>query len=153
MVTPRTWWKKFKFVVEIDGVARAAFNKCSAIEPEVADVAYSEGGDIRPYHSPGNMTQPEVTMERGATDDFDLYNLWKNTIDVATGEGLNEPDLYFECEIVQLDRNGDEVERYHLYDCYVRKFSSGDWDNAADEVRLEVVTIQPRYAERIPTAA
>jgi phage tail-like protein len=149
--TPRTWYKKFSWVVEIDGVARAAFQKCSELAIEVADVAYKEGGDPVPFHSPGTVTVPEITLERGVTNDFDLYNWMKSTIDSATGLGENEPGLMRQFDIVQLDRNGDEIERYTVYEGYCRRYAAGDWDMDADENRIESVVIQPRYWERTPS--
>ena len=45
---PRSFHKKFKFLVEIDGVAHAGFQKCSELSVEVANVQYFEGGSLIP---------------------------------------------------------------------------------------------------------
>lgn len=147
---PRTWYKKFQWIVEIDGIARAGFQKCSELSMEVADVTYKEGGDPVPYHDPGTVTVPEITLDRGVCDDFDLYNWFKDTIDAATGLGLRNPDLKRSFDIVQQDRDGEEVERYRVYNAYARRWSAGDWDMDADENRIESIAIQPRYFERVP---
>lgn len=150
MAIPKNWYKKFLFIIEIDGVARAEFARCSPLEPEAANVAYREGGRLHPHNAPGTVTFPEITMERGVCEDFDLYNWFKDTYDAASGTGLVTPDLYRTFDIVQLDRKRNEVERYTIRDAYCRKWSSGDWDNDADEVRIETVTIQPDHFERVP---
>lgn len=151
MATPVNWYKKYKFFIEIDGIARAAFARCSELAIEAANVAYREGGRLQPHNAPGLMTFPEITLERGACEDFDLYNWMKDTFDAGAGTGLTTPDIYRTFDIVQLTRDGEEVERYTVYDAYCRRYSPGDWDNDADEVRIESVVIQPDRWERNPS--
>jgi phage tail-like protein len=150
MGTPTNWYTKFKFVIEIDGIARAAFRKCSELAIEAANVEYKEGGRLHPHNAPGTVKFPEITLERGVTDDFDLYNWFRDTYDAASGTGKNTPDLYRTFDVVQLDRDGSELERYTVYNAYCRRYAAGDWDNDADENRVEVVVIQPEYWERVP---
>ncbi|MCK9629887.1 MAG: phage tail protein [Bacteroidales bacterium] len=150
MGTPTNWYTKFKFVIEIDGIARAAFTKCSELAIEIANVELREGGRLHPHNSPGTVKFPEITMERGVTDDFDLYNWIRDTYDAASGTGMNTPDLYRTFDIVQLDRDGSELERYTVFNAYCRRYAAGDWDNDADENRVESVIIQPEYWERVP---
>jgi len=45
---PRSFHKKFKFIVEIDDVGHAGFQKCSELSVEVANVQYFEGGSLIP---------------------------------------------------------------------------------------------------------
>lgn len=49
---PRSFHKKFKFVVEIDDVGHAGFQKSSELSVEVANVQYFESGSLipRPSH-------------------------------------------------------------------------------------------------------
>lgn len=150
MGVPVNWWKKFKFIVEIDGVARAAFKTCSELRVTSETVKYREGGRLHPHKAPGLVEFPPITLERGATDDFDLYNWFKDTADAAAGTGLVTPDLYRTFDIVQLDRAGDEVERYTVYSSFCSEYAAGDWDNDANEVRMEQVIIEADYWERVP---
>lgn len=150
MGTPTNWYTKFKFVIEIDGIARAAFQKCSELAVEAANVAHREGGRLHPHNAPGTVTFPEITLERGVTDDFDLYNWFRDTYDAASGTGMNTPDLYRTFDIVQLDRDGSELERFTVFNAYCRRYAAGDWDNDADENRIESVVVQPEYWERVP---
>lgn len=150
MATPVSWYKKFKFVIEIDGIARAAFKSCSELAIEAANIAYKEGGRLHAHNAPGTVTFPEITLERGVCDDFDLYNWMKDTYDAGAGTGLTAPDVYRTFDIVQLDRKGNELERYTVFDAYCRRYAAGDWDNDADEVRMEAVVIQPDRWERTP---
>ena len=151
MGTPTNWDKKFSFIVEIDGVARGAFARCSEIAGESANVAYREGGRLHPHNAPGTVTFPEFTLERGATDDYDLYNWFRDTYDAAAGTGMVPPDLFRTLDIVQLDRAGEELKRFRCYKCYCRRWSAGDWDNDADEVRIESAIVVYDYFEQVPS--
>ena len=150
MPTPTNFYKKFKYVIEIEGIARAAFTRCSELSAEVANVEHREGGRLHPHNSPGLATFPPITMERGIADDFDLYNWFRDTYNAAAGTGMVEPDLFRTFDIVQQDRDGSVLERYTVHDAYCRKFSAGDWDNDADEVRIEGVEVVCDHWERTP---
>ena len=150
MTTPVNWYTKYSFIVEIDGIARAAFTTCTELAIEAANVEHYEGGRLHPHNSPGRVKFPEITMTRGACDDFDLYNWMKDTYDAGAGTGLVPPDVFRTFDIVQLDRRRNEKERYTVFDAYCRRFSAGDWDNNADEKRIESVIVQPDRWERVP---
>lgn len=148
MATPVNWYKKFKYVIEIDGIARAAFTTCSDLRVNAETVAYREGGRLHAHKAPGLVEFPPITLSRGATNDFDLYSWFRDTFDAAAGTGLVTPDLYRTMDIVQQDRAGNEVERYTIYQAWCKEFSAGDWDNNANETRMEQVVIECDYWER-----
>jgi phage tail-like protein len=145
--TPRTFHKKFKFIVEIDGVASAGFQKCSELSVEVANVQYSEGGALIPNKSPGRLTFADVTLERGATEDQDLFDWFAQVADAAANAGLNEPEFKRNLDIVQQDRDGSELRRWRLNNAWPVKFVAGDWDNEADENVIESVTLTYDFFE------
>lgn len=150
MGTPTNWDKKFSFLVEIDGVARAAFARCSELSAEIENVEYREGGRLHPHNAPGTVTFSELTLERGACDDYDLYNWFRDSYDAAAGTGMVPPDLFRTIDVVQLDRSGEDTKRFRCYKCYCRKWSAGDWDNDASEVRIESVIVKFDYFEQTP---
>jgi phage tail-like protein len=150
MATPVNWYKKFKFIVEVDGVARAGFTTCTEVRQNAELVEYREGGRLHPHKAPGLVTFPAITLGRGLCDDYDLYNWTKDCYDSAAGTGQVIPDLYRNVEIVQLDRDGAEKERLVLYDAWVKEYSAGDWDNNANEVRMEQVVFEYDHFDRVP---
>jgi phage tail-like protein len=139
--TPRTFHKKFKYIVEIDGIASAGFQKCSELSVEVANVQYSEGGALIPNKSPGRLTFADVTLERGATMDRDLFDWLEEVADASANAGLNEPEFKRNLDIVQQDRDGSELRRWRLNNAWPVKFVAGEWDNEADENVIESVTL------------
>jgi phage tail-like protein len=139
--TPRAFHKKFKFVVEIDGVASARFQKCSELSIELAKVEYYEGGALLPNKGMGRGTVADITLERGATDDPDLWNWMKLAIDQVSQLGAKENDVKRTLDLVQLDRDGEELRRWTVHGAWPTKFVAGDWDNEADENVIEKLTL------------
>lgn len=139
--TPRTFHKKFKFVVEIDEFTSAGFQKCSELSVEVANIEYHEGGALIPNKSPGRLKFADVTLERGATKDSDLFDWMSEVADAAANAGLVEPRFKRNVDIVQQDRDGSTLRRWSLSGAWPIKFVAGAWDNEADENVIESVTL------------
>jgi len=145
MGTPRTLAKRFAFQVEIDGVTYAGFSTCSELSVEVANVQYWEGGKLIPQKSPGRLTFADVTLERGATRDRDLYNWLNDVVQVASGLGLPDNTYKRGLDIVQLDRDGSTMRRWSLYGAWPVKLVAGAWDASSDEALIESVTLTFDY--------
>ncbi len=138
---PRTFHKKFKFIIEIDGILNAGFRKCSELSVEAANIIHFEGGTIIPNKSPGRLTFSDITLERGATTDLDLLNWFRTVAIAAAGTGLPEPLFKRTLDIVQQDRDGSTLRRWTLLFAWPMKFVAGEWDNEADENVIEMVTL------------
>lgn len=149
---PRSFHKKFKFVVEIDGVAVAAFQKCSELSVEIAKVEYFEGGSLIPDKSPGRLTFTDVTLERGATQDRDLLDWFSQVADAAANSGLVDPEYKRMVDIVQQDRDGTTLRRWRLTNAWPTKFVAGEWDNDADENAIEMATLTYDFFELVQAA-
>ena len=139
--TPRVFHKKFKFLVEADELQSAGFQKCSELSVEVASVDYYEGGALIPNKSPGRLKFADVTLERGATKDHDLFDWFEQVADAAANAGLNEPRFKRNVDIVQQDRDGSTLRRWSLAGAWPVKFVAGAWDNESDENVIESVTL------------
>jgi phage tail-like protein len=139
--TPRTFFKRFKYVVEIDHFQSAGFQKCSELSVEVANIEHFEGGSLIPSKSPGRLKFADVTLERGATKDQDMFDWMSQVADAAANAGLVEPRFKRSCDIVQLDRDGSTLRRWSLSGAWPIKFVAGAWDNESDENVIESVTL------------
>lgn len=142
VATPRTFNKKFSFLIFIDGFLSAGFSKCSAIEAEFAEVKHYEGGTLTPNKSPGRMDFKDITLERGATRaDFDAYAWFTSIAFAAANVGLKEPFFKRHLDVVQLDRDGEPIQFWTLYNAWIKTFTAGDWDNGADENVIEKMVL------------
>ncbi len=146
---PRSFHKKFKFLIEIDGVNHTGFNKCSELSVEIANVQYYEGGSLIPNKSPGRLTYPDITLERGATKDQDLFNWFQDVAITSSGLGLTDPNYKRNLTIVQQDRDGTTLRRWAISGAWPVKFVAGEWDNDSDENVIESVTLAYDFFEMV----
>ena len=144
---PRSFHKRFKFIVEIDSIGSAGFQKCSELSVEVASVQYFEGGSLIPNKSPGRLTFTDVTLERGATEDHDLFDWFRDVAVASSGLGLTDNDYKRNLDIVQQDRDGATLRRWSLTGAWPVKFVAGEWDNESDENVIESVTLTYDFFE------
>lgn len=145
----RSFHKKFKFIIEIDSVAHAGFNKCSALESEVAKVEYYEGGSLIPDKSPGRVSFSDVTLERGASKDDDLFKWYQQVAKASSNSGLVDPKYKRNLDIVQQDRDGKTIRRWRLTGAWPTKFGAGEWDNDSDENVIESVTLTYDFFDKV----
>ena len=146
---PRSYHKKFKFIVEIDGLGSAGWAKCSELSVEVACVEQYEGGSLIPNKSPGRLTFADVTLERGATQDRELFDWMQDVAVTSSGLGLVDPYYKRNLDIVQQDRDGTTLRRWSLSRAWPVKFVAGEWDNDADENVIESVTLAYDFFELV----
>lgn len=139
----RSYYKRFKFIVEIAGVAYAGFQTCGRIGLDIATVEHHEGGSLIPNKGLGLVTVPPVELTRGATDDLDLW-LWVQQC-VAAGAMLAEPDTKRTLDVVQQSRPGVELRRWTLVNCFPVAWTAGEWDNGANENTIESITLNYDY--------
>lgn len=151
---PRSFHKGFLFKVEIPGVKYTGFQKVGEIKADVAVIEQWEGGARAADKSPGRYKTADVTLERGATKDHDLWTWFKQVADMSRN-GLSEVDAKYkrEVDIVQLDLDGTERERWTLHDAWPTAFSAGSFDNTADSNRIESVTLTYKYFDPTPDAS
>lgn len=144
---PRSYHKKFKFVFEMDEINSARFQKCSELKAEIAVIEQYEGGDILPEKEAGRMKVSDITLERGATGDLDLWNWFDQTASMISETGLVDPEYKRDGDLVQLDRDGTERRRWSCKQAFMKSFSAGSWDNDADENVIETCELAMHHFE------
>lgn len=138
---PKQIHDRFSWVVEIDGVRSAAFSETAGLAVEMEEVVHREGGAIFPNKSPGLGNITDVTLKRGMAQDLDMF-VWLTTVaESLSNRGVAEPGYERSLDIVQLRRDGSERTRYRLQQCWVKKWTPGDWDNSASEKLIEEVIL------------
>lgn len=137
----RSYHKKFKFIVELDGFGSSAWQKCGELSAEVAKIEQWEGGSLTPNKSPGRVTFSDVSLDRGATEDEDCYTWFSEVADTVANAGLIDDEYKRSGDIVQQDRDGSSLRRWRLTNAWPIKFVAGEWDNTADENVMESLTL------------
>lgn len=135
--TPRSYYDKFKFLVEVSGFKYAGFMSCSEISAELATIEHYEGGVLIPNKSPGRLTYADITLERGATDDLELFYWFEQAAKASAGTGgTGLPDNQYKrnVEVIQLNRDDTVRQRWSVKNAWPKKFVAADsFDNSTDE--------------------
>lgn len=154
---PRVLHEKHKFLVDVPGLATAAFQKCSEVSVETAKIEYWEGATIIPFKTGGRQTVADVTLERGTSESTALYE-WHLEVGDASigvpgstgfGEGLVLPDFKRDVSVRQLDRDNTDVREWLLHQAFPIKYVAGEWDNTADDVAIEMMTLTYDFPELV----
>lgn len=152
--TVKSFDKKFKFRVEIDGFHAADFSKVDGLELEIEKVEHYEGGALVPNKSPGLVKFSPLVLERGVTTDVDFFDWVTSVVALsaagvgATNTGLIDPLYKRNLDVVQLDRDGVEIKRWTVYGAWPNKYKAGDWGGDQNEVVVESMTLEYDYFDK-----
>ena len=139
--------KVFRFIVEVDGFARAGFLECNGLEQTTEVVEYREGGNnATPQKSAGLTTFANVTLRRGqfigSTDGGeDDFSAWAQDVYEVNANGA--PLEYRRTlDIVQYHRSGVEAVRHRVYEGWPTRFKPfGDLNGTANENSIQELEI------------
>ncbi len=109
-------YNNFNFLVEIDGITRAAFHECSGFDSTIDVVEHREGGENTTLRKlPGITKYSNIVLKRGLTDDKQLYD-WHRKAVKGQLERKNG-------SIVLLDRAGQEIARWNFIRAWPSKWT------------------------------
>lgn len=131
------------FSLEIDSLTIAYFTGCSGLSLEyaVTEFTHADGSKVVQTKRPGKPQYSEVVLKRGFSADKALYD-WFDEV-VAAGS----PTPYKTGSIVIFDRQGAEVARFNLEQCWPSKLSVSDLSAGSDDVMVEEMTIQHEFID------
>jgi phage tail-like protein len=150
----RVFYDKHRFSVEIPGFDYVGFAKCSELKATAALRKHYEGGGPLPHKGVGRFDTENITLERGATRDLDLYTWFDTVASLTSGTGMSEPHFKRNISLAQLSRTGATLMRWHIYGAFPIEFVAGEWDAASDEVVItKVVLALDRFEPQLDSAA
>jgi phage tail-like protein len=126
-------YKNFNFLVEIDGIARAAFSEVSGLVSETTVVEYRSGSEFGTRKLPGLTKYANIVLKRGITQDKDLWHWRKSVIDgdVQRRNGT----------IKLLDDQRQEVLRWNFREGWPCKWEGPAFNAKSNEVAIETLEI------------
>jgi phage tail-like protein len=132
----------FNYLVEIDGIARAAFHEVGGLESTVDVIEHREGGmNTSPRKFAGQTKNANLTLKWGMTADMELsawhQNVVNGTIDRRNGS------------VVLLDRRGQEVGRWNFVRAWPTKYSGPSLSAEASDIAIESLEIAHEGLERV----
>jgi phage tail-like protein len=132
----------FNFLVEIDGIARAAFHEVSGFDSTIDVIEHREGGDnLTPRKLPGMTKHSNIVLKWGMTDDQELYR-WHRDVVKGTIQRRNG-------SIVLLDRRGQEVARWNFFNAWPTKWTGPSLTAEGNDVAIETLEIAHEGLERV----
>jgi phage tail-like protein len=131
----------YNFLVEIDGITRAAFQEASGFDSTIDIIEHREGGENTTVRKlPGLTKYSNITLKWGITDDRELYD-WHRQI--VQGDMLRKNG-----SIVLLDRKGEEVARWNFVRAWPSKWDGPDLNAEGTDVAIEMLELAHEGIER-----
>jgi phage tail-like protein len=129
------------FLVEIDGITRAAFQQVSGFDSTIEVIEHREGGDnMTPRKIPGRTTHANIVLKWGLTTDDELYR-WHRDVVRGVLQRRNG-------SIVLLDRAGQEVVRWNFFNAWPSKWDGPDLNAEGTDVAIETLELAHEGIER-----
>ncbi len=127
-------YSNFNFLVEIDGITRAAFHEVSGFDSTIDVIEHREGGDnLTPRKLPGMTKHSNIVLKRGITDDAELY-LWHRNVVTGRVDRRNG-------SIVLLDRQGQERVRWNFVNAWPAKWDGPDFNAEGNDIAIETLEL------------
>jgi phage tail-like protein len=124
----------FNFLIEIDGITRAAFRECSGLDSSQQATDYREGGEpLRMRKIPGLNTYSNITLTRGITSDCEFWT-WRQHAADGHVERRNG-------SIILLDEKGEEKIRWNFTDAWPVKWTGPSFNATGSDVAVEVLEL------------
>lgn len=138
------YYDRFRFRLEIDGIARAGFQSVEGLEQGVEVTVHRESNSIVPNKSPGQFTTEELVLQFGATDDDEIWQWFLLAVNPASGK-MAQAGYKKDISIVQLDPEGYEVERWNVFGAFPIRFSPGEYDATSSEKTIRSLRLAYDY--------
>jgi phage tail-like protein len=127
-------YAQYNFMVEIDGVTRAGFTECSGLTTEQDVIEYREGNETATMRKlPGLRKYSNIALKRGFTQDKELWDWRKTTIDGATERRSGA--------IVLLDEGRNEALRWNFAEGWICKWEGPALNSTTNEAAIESLEI------------
>lgn len=124
----------FNFLVDIDGITRAAFSECSGLSTDTDPIEYRDGSeDITVRKIPGLKKFANISLKRGMTKDMELWK-WRKTV----LDGVTERK---EGSIVLLDEARKPALRWNFKEGWPTKWEGPSVNATGNEVAVETLEI------------
>ena len=132
----------FNFLVEIDGITRAAFQECSGFDSTIDVIEHREGGENTTLRKlPGMTKYSNIVLKWGMTDGCELHQRHRRAVEGRI-ERKNGP-------IVLLNRSGDEVGRWNFERAWPTKYDGPDLNAEGNDVAIETLELAHERVVRV----
>jgi phage tail-like protein len=136
MATRKDPFVNFNFLVEIDGITRAAFHEAGGLDSAVEIIEHREGGEnITTRKLPGQVKFSAITLKWGMSDDTDLYAWHRQWV---TGDPAAPRK---NGSVVLLDRQGQEKARWNFFSAWPSKWTGPSFNAESNDIAIETLEL------------
>ncbi len=134
-------YRKYNFLVEIDGITQAGFMECSGLESETEVIEYREGNEPNTVRLlPGLTFYTNILLRDGVSESKELYNWRKTVIDGVTVRKNGS--------IILLNDKREEVARWNFREGWPSRMSGPDLHAIDSDIAIEELEICHEGFER-----
>lgn len=133
----------FNFLVEIDGIVRAAFHEVSGLDSSIDVIEHREGNDLVMRKYPGQVKYSNITLRWGLADDTDLYQ-WH--MQWATGDPAAKRKTG---SVVLYDRQGKtEQARWNFVNAWPCHYTAAGLNAEGNDIQIETMELAHEGVQR-----
>jgi phage tail-like protein len=133
----------YDFLVEIDGITRAAFQEVSGLDSAIDVVEYREGAvNNTMMKLPAKVKYSNITLKWGSAPDQDLYKWhqqWAKGDPAATRRHGS---------IILMDRAGQEQIRWNFVNAWPVKWTGPSFNAKGNDIAIETLELAHEGIER-----
>ena len=127
-------YRVYKYKVEIDGITRGGFREASGLDSSQDPIEYREGTDeLHAKKLPGLNKSSNITLKWGITDDAQLWEWRKKSIDGKVERKNGSIVLYNDA--------GEEKIRWNFVEAWPTKWTGPSFNATGNEVAIETLEI------------
>ncbi|MFC5135239.1 MULTISPECIES: phage tail protein [Haloferacaceae] len=137
-------YRRIRYLLEIDGIAKAGFSRCSLPTARTDVVEYREGNEPpTPRQLGGLGRHGPLVLESGATDDSIALYEWRKLVEQGKLDEARRP-----IAVVVLDEEGEAGPRWEFRDAWPRSYTAPDLSADRSDVAIERLGIVHEGMER-----
>lgn len=138
-------YRDARFLLEIDGIAKAGFSSCSIPENSTEPTEYREGNERPTVRKLWSLNEyGTLTLESGITDDSITLFEWRKAVEQG-----QMGDARRTIAVVVLDEEGNSGPRYEFRNAWPSNYEAPDMDATGGEVAIESLEIEHEGMERM----
>lgn len=133
----------FSFLVEIDGIVRAAFHEVSGLDSTIKIIEHREGNDLVIRKFPALVEYMNITLRWGLADDTDLYQWHRQWV---TGDPAATRRTG---SVVLFDRQGKtEQARWNFVNAWPCHYTAASLNAEGNDIAIETMELAHEGVQR-----
>lgn len=137
-------YRNIRFLLELDGIAKAGFASCHIPERATDVIRYREGTDPPTTRKLAGLNRfGRLILETGITDSMELYGWYEL---VAQGQVDAARRV---AAVSLLDRQGNTAARWNLAGAWPARYEAPRLDATGEDVAIETLEIVCEEVERV----